>query len=137
MGKFFKKDVYQCEYSNRNAEITFIFRYYMLQNILLLRSLTLLSFLTPFCMSIIQSKCYPNGGFIIPSIDSYSNMSSSLCQCLAYNRNYSVYQYDEANKRCFIHQNGLQPSDLRIQFNSTVCFLNQTSMVIIVRNRTK
>jgi hypothetical protein len=78
----------------------------------------------------IHMNCYFNAGFILPSnAVFYDNVTFEFCQCLLSQENITGFMYDNSTESCYILDDNLTISDLRVMINSQVCFVNQTNMV--------
>ncbi|CAF1960930.1 unnamed protein product [Rotaria magnacalcarata] len=76
----------------------------------------------------ISLNCYLNAAVTLPSnAVLQSNLTLESCQCFFIQQNTSYFQYDQNANSCYTFNNKLLKAILRIQLNSRVCFINNTS----------
>ncbi|CAM4857006.1 unnamed protein product [Rotaria socialis] len=69
-----------------------------------------------------------NTGDVLPSnVVLQSNLTLESCQCFFIQQNTSCFQYDTNTNSCYTFNINFLQAILRIQLNSLVCFINNTS----------
>ena len=78
----------------------------------------------------IDLNCYSNARLILlSSATLYKNLTLQSCQCLMIQEDISGVQYNSNEKSCYTFGNDSSRSNIRINTDSQVCFVNQISTV--------